>query len=61
MSEKEICGNYEIFKNEEDWWVVKNINSGNIIGRFQKKEDALEKIALFLKNEEEREESESVC
>lgn len=61
MSEKETIGDFEIFKNEEGWWVVKNTNSGKIIGKFQRKEDALEKIALFLQNEEERSESESVC
>ena len=61
MSSNERCGDYEIYKNEEGWWIVKNVISLEIIGKFLKKDDALEKIAAFMQEDETREESESVC
>ena len=60
MKEKEQCGDYEVFL-ENDWWVVRNTKENRIIGKFITKEDALEKIANFLRSVEGREESESVC
>ncbi|MCE7747668.1 MAG: hypothetical protein GPJ51_04685 [Candidatus Heimdallarchaeota archaeon] len=61
MSEREQCGDFEIYLDNEDWWVIKNSISGTILGKFLKKEDALDKIAAFLQSDEERTESESVC
>jgi hypothetical protein len=61
MSDEEQCGDYLIYLNEEKWWEIRNIRTGIIIGKFQKKEDALEKIATILQDDEDRLESESVC
>jgi len=61
MSDKETCGDFEIYQNEENWWVVRNIIENKIIGKFKNKEDALEKIAIFLQDDQERLESESTC
>ena len=61
MAEKEQCGDYEIYLDSENWWVVKDSESGTVIGKFLKKEDALEKIAAFLQKDSEASESESVC
>ena len=61
MSEKEKCGDFEIFKDENGWWVVENSITKEIIGKFQKKDDALNKIALLLQSDEDRSENESVC
>ena len=61
MSEREQCGDYEIYKDEESWWVVKNLVTDVIIGKFLKKDDALEKIAAFLQSDDEITETESVC
>ncbi len=61
MSEREQCGDFEIYQDEEDWWVVKNTITKVIIGKFLKKDDALEKIAAFLQSDDETAESESVC
>ena len=61
MSDKETCGDFEIYENEGNWWIVKDTRDDKIIGKFQNKEDALEKIAVFLQDDEERLESESTC
>ena len=61
MSEREQCGDYEIYQDNENWWVVKNLVTNVIFGKFLKKDDALEKIAAFLQNSDEITESESVC
>jgi hypothetical protein len=61
MPEREQCGDFEIYKDEEDWWVVENFITKVIIGKFLKKEDALEKIAAFLQSDDETTETESVC
>ena len=61
MSDKEKCGDFEIFKDENGWWIVENSISKDIIGKFQNKDDALNKIATILQNDEERSENESVC
>jgi len=61
MSEEEQCGDYVIYMNDENWWEIRNIKTGIIVGKFQKKEDALEKVAIILQDDEERFESESVC
>ncbi len=61
MSERETCGDFEIFRDENDWWIVKNSLSEEIIGKFQSKNEALEKVASILQSEEDRSESESVC
>ncbi|MHA1305296.1 MAG: hypothetical protein ACTSQE_05230 [Candidatus Heimdallarchaeaceae archaeon] len=59
MSEREQCGDYEIFQDEEDgWWTVRNIKTGVILGKFMKKADALEKIAVFFREEGEEEDEE---
>ena len=60
MSDTEKCGDYEIFR-ENDWWIVKNILDGTIVGKFLSKEDALDKVAKFLQDDIERTETESVC
>ncbi len=60
MSEREICGDFEIYF-ENDWWIVKKISDEKIIGRFLNKDDALSKIASVLQSDENREETESVC
>lgn len=59
MSEREECGDFEVYF-EDGWWVVKNTVTGEIVGRFINKEDALEKIARFFQEDYE-EEVESVC
>lgn len=61
MAEREQCGDYEYFQDEEGWWVVVKINDGKVIGKFLKKDDALSNIASFLQDDTERTESESVC
>ncbi len=61
MSEREQCGDYEIYQDNENWWVVKNLVTNVIFGKFLKKDDALEKIAAFLQSSDEITESESVC
>jgi len=61
MSGREQCGDYEIYQDDENWWVVENSKTKVIIGKFLKKDDALEKIAVFLQSDEESTESESVC
>ena len=61
MANEEKCGDYIIYLTDDDWWEVRNSKTGIIIGKFKKKEDALEKIALILQEDEERLESESVC
>ena len=61
MSDKETCGDFKIYKDEENWWVVKDTRKNKIVGKFQNKDDALEKIAVFLQDDEERLESESTC
>lgn len=61
MSNEEQCGDFIIYLTEENWWEIRNSKTGNIIGKFRKKEDALEKIALILQDDEDRLESESVC
>lgn len=60
MSEREKCGDFEIYF-ENDWWIVKKISDEKIIGRFLNKDDALSKIASVLQSDENREEKESVC
>ena len=57
-AEREQCGDYEIYK-EGEWWVVKQISTGVIIGKFLTKDDALEKVAIILQDIDE--ETESVC
>lgn len=61
MTNREQCGDYEIYQNEHGWWVVEKSDDGTVIGKFLKKEDALENIANFLQDDSERTESESVC
>ena len=61
MANKEQCGDYIIYMTDDDWWEVRNSKTGIIVGKFQKKDDALEKIALILQEDEDRLESESVC
>lgn len=61
MSDEEKCGDYLIYRTEDNWWEVRNTKTGIIVGKFQKKEDALEKIAMILQDDEDRLESESVC
>ncbi|MHA1347971.1 MAG: hypothetical protein ACTSVO_09650 [Candidatus Heimdallarchaeaceae archaeon] len=60
MSNAEKCGDYEIYL-EDDWWVVKNTKENKIIGKFISKDAALDKVAVFLQDEEGRTETESVC
>ena len=60
MSEREKCGDFEIYF-ENDWWIVKKISDEKIIGKFLNKDDALSKIASVLQSDENREEKESVC
>ena len=60
MSEREKCGDFEIYF-ENDWWIVKRISDEKIIGKFLNKDDALSKIASVLQSDENREETESVC
>ena len=60
MSDTEKCGDYEIYL-ENDWWIVKNTKENKIIGKFISKDTALDKVAAFLKDEEGRMETESVC
>lgn len=61
MNEKEQCGDYKIYQDDNGWWVVENLKDGKIIGKFQKKTDALNNIARFLQDDTERVEPESVC
>ena len=61
MSNREECGDYEIFQDEEGWWVVVKIDDKKVIGKFLKKYDALSNIASFLQDDAGRTESESVC
>ncbi|MBA7551144.1 hypothetical protein ES705_43680 [subsurface metagenome] len=60
MSEREKCGDFEIYF-ENNWWIVKKISDEKIIGKFLNKDDALSKIASVLQSDENREETESVC
>ena len=60
MNDSEQCGDYEIYL-EEEWWVVKNTKDNQILGKFLSKDDALDKVAVFLQDDEGRTESESVC
>ena len=60
MSDAEKCGDYEIYL-ENDWWVVKNTKENKIIGKFISKDAALDKVAVFLRDEKGRMETESVC
>ena len=60
MSEREKCGDFEIYF-ENGWWIVKKISDEKIIGKFLNKDDALSKIASVLQSDENREETESVC
>lgn len=60
MSEREKCGDFEIYF-ENNWWIVKRISDEKIIGKFLNKDDALSKIASVLQSDENREETESVC
>ncbi|MHA1685882.1 MAG: hypothetical protein ACTSYD_05650 [Candidatus Heimdallarchaeaceae archaeon] len=59
MTEREKCGDFEIYF-ENGWWVVENSITGEIIGRFVNKEDALDKIARYFQ-EDYDETVESVC
>jgi len=61
MTERERCGDYEYFQDEEGWWVVVKIVDQTVVGKFLKKDDALANIASFLQDDTERTESESVC
>ncbi len=61
MNSRERCGDYEIYQDDQNWWVVEKFSDGKIIGKFLKKEDALGNIASFLQDDTERTESESVC
>ena len=63
MNGKEKCGDFEIYE-EEGWWVIRNVKSEKIIGKFLSKNDALDKVAAFFQEEEDIEEdieSSSVC
>ncbi len=60
MSEREKCGDFEIYF-ENNWWIIKKISDEKIIGKFLNKDDALSKIASVLQSDENREETESVC
>lgn len=61
MTSREQCGDYEIYQDEEGWWVVVKSTNNKVIGKFIKKDDALANIASFLQDDSERTESESVC
>ncbi|GAH54050.1 unnamed protein product [marine sediment metagenome] len=61
MANEEQCGDYIIYMTDDDLWEVRNSKTGIIVGKFKKKDDALEKIALILQEDEDRLESESVC
>ena len=61
MANEKQCGDCIIYMTDDDWWEVRNSKTGIIVGKFQKKDDALEKIALILQEDEDRLESESVC
>ncbi|NPD87609.1 MAG: hypothetical protein HGN29_02730 [Asgard group archaeon] len=61
MGNEDQCGDYVVYMTDDGWWEVRNSKTGIIIGKFQKKNDAIEKIALILQDDEDRLESESVC
>ena len=61
MANEKQCGDYIIYMTDDDWWEVRNSKTGIIVGKFKKKDDALEKIALILQEDEDRLETESVC
>ena len=61
MTEKEKCGDFEIFKDDEGKWIVENSITKEVIGKFQYKKEAIEKVASILQNDEDRSENESVC
>ncbi|MHA1397101.1 MAG: hypothetical protein ACTSSF_05280 [Candidatus Heimdallarchaeaceae archaeon] len=61
MVEKEDCGNYYIYEDEEGWWTIEEKETKKILGKFAEKDDVLEKIAFFIKDEDKRTENESVC
>lgn len=61
MANEEQCGDYIIYMTDDDWWEVRNSKTGIIVGKFKKKDVALEKIALILQEDEDRLESESIC
>ena len=61
MSDKENCGDYEIFQDEEGMWVVENSITKHTIGKFQNKNDALKEVASILQSVDDSSENESVC
>ena len=61
MTAKEQCGDYEIYQDEEGWWVVEYPAENKIIGKFLKRDDALETVAKFMQDDSGRIEAESVC
>ncbi len=63
MADSEKCGKYEIYEDESDgWWVVKDTTTGDIMGKFISKDDALNKVALFMDDDDDSDdESGSVC
>lgn len=61
MSKREQCGDFEIYQDTEGWWIIENVFDGKKLGKFLRKEDALENIAKFLQDDSERTEKESVC
>lgn len=54
------CGDFEIYL-ENDWWIIRHKETGEELGKFLTKDDALDKAASFLQDDDEREEYESVC
>lgn len=61
MSERERCGDYEIYLDDEGKWIVENSITKDIIGKFQSKNKALQEIASLIQSDEDRIETESVC
>ena len=61
MSEREKCGEYEIFKDDEDRWIVEHSITKEVIGQYHNKNDALKKVASILQSDEDRSEGKSVC
>ncbi|MHA1864887.1 MAG: hypothetical protein ACTSVB_08655 [Candidatus Heimdallarchaeaceae archaeon] len=68
MSEREKCGDFEIYKDESDgWWVVYDTKKKKRLGKFIDKNSALDKVAFFIQDEKsdeeesEYEETGSVC